>query len=151
MPRRTTPKFDPYGNFSFLLEIDGITSAGFSECTGTSAEITPIEYREGNESLTPRKLAGLFKVSNIVLKRGITDDLDLFNWFNAGATGDLDRKQAIPVSIVLLDEQRNEAARWNLLNAWPCKYVAADLKANANEIAIESVELCHEGLIRQVP
>ena len=149
MPRRTTPKFDPYGNFAFLLEIDGITSAGFSECTGTNAEISPIEYREGNESLTPRKLPGLNKYSNVTLKRGVTDDLDLFNWFNAGASGDVDRKQTM--SIVLLDEQRNEAVRWNLLNAWPCKYIAADLKANTSEIAIESVELCHEGLIRQTP
>ena len=149
MPRRTDPKFDPYGNFSFLLEIDGITSGGFSECTGTNAEISPIEYREGNESLTPRKLPGLNKFGNVTLKRGVTEDLDLFNWFNVGASGDVDRKQTM--SIVLLDEQRNEAVRWNLLNAWPCKYVAADLKANANEIAIESVELCHEGLIRQTP
>jgi phage tail-like protein len=149
MPRRTDPKFDPYGNFVFLLEIDGITSAGFSECTGTNAEITPIEYREGNESLTPRKQPGLNKYSNVTLKRGVTDDLDLFNWFNAGASGDVDRKQTM--SIVLLDEQRNEAVRWNLLNAWPCKYIAADLKANTSEIAIESVELCHEGLIRQAP
>lgn len=149
MARRTDPKFDPYGNFSFRLEIDGITSAGFSECTGTNAEISPIEYREGNEGLTPRKLPGLNKFGNVTLKRGVTEDLDLFNWFNAGASGDVDRRQTL--SIVLLDEQRNEAVRWNLLNAWPCKYVAADLKANANEIAIESVELCHEGLIRQTP
>jgi phage tail-like protein len=149
MARRTDPKFDPYGNFAFLLEIDGITSAGFAECTGTNAEINPIEYREGNESLTTRKLPGLSKFGNITLKRGVTQDLEIFNWFNAGATGDVDRKQTL--SIVLLDEQRNEAVRWNLLNAWPCKYIAPDLKGNANEIAIESVELCHEGLIRQAP
>jgi phage tail-like protein len=149
MARRTDPKFDPYGNFSFLLEIDGITSAGFSECTGTNAEISPIEYREGNESLTPRKLPGLNKFGNVTLKRGVTEDMDLFNWFNVGASGDVDRKQTL--SIVLLDEQRNEAVRWNLLNAWPCKYMAPDLKGSASEIAIESVELCHEGLIRQTP
>ena len=149
MPRRTDPKFDPYANFAFLLEIDGITSAGFSECSGTNAEITPIEYREGNEGLTTRKLPGLSKFGNVTLKRGVTQDLELFNWFNAGASGDVDRKQTM--SIVLLDETRIEAVRWNLLNAWPCKYVAPDLKGDAGEIAIESVELCHEGLIRQAP
>jgi len=149
MARRTDPKFDPYGNFAFLLEIDGITSAGFAECTGTNAEITPIEYREGNEGLTPRKLPGLSKFGNVTLKRGVTQDLEIFNWFNDGATGDVRRIRTL--SIVLLDEQRNEAVRWNLLDAWPCKYIAPDLKGNASEIAIESVELCHEGLIRQTP
>jgi phage tail-like protein len=144
MPRR---QFDPYASFNFHLEIDGITRAGFAECTGLNAEANVIEYREGNESLTTRKLPGLIKHGNVTLKRGVSQDLELFNWFKTVMDGDGDRKDTM--SIVLLDEQRNEAVRWNLLNAWPSKYIVPDLKANANEIAFETIELCHEGVERQ--
>jgi|SRR5687768_13693283 phage tail-like protein len=144
MPRRD---IDPYASFNFLIEIDGITRAGFSECTGLNAEANVIEYREGNESLTPRKLPGLLKFGNVTLKRGVTQDRELFDLFKTVMDGDIDRKQTM--SVVLLDEQRNEVVRWNLLNAWPSKYVMPDLKATGNEIAIETVELCHEGVERQ--
>jgi phage tail-like protein len=144
MPRRD---IDPYASFNFLVEIDGITSAGFSECTGLNAEANMIEYREGNESLTTRKLPGLIKFGNVTLKRGVTQNRELLDWFKTVTDGDIDRKQTM--SVVLLDEQRNETVRWNLLNAWPSKYVVPDLKANANEIAVESLELCHEGVERQ--
>ena len=144
MPRRD---IDPYASFNFQLEIDGITRAGFSECTGLNAEANMIEYREGNESLTTRKLHGLIKFGNVTLKWGVTQDPELFNWFKTVMDGDIDRKQTM--SIVLLDEQRNESVRWNILNAWPSKYIVPDLKANANEIAFETIELCHEGVERQ--
>jgi phage tail-like protein len=147
MARRTGDFPDPYANFNFMLEIDGITVAGFSEVTGLNAESTPIEYREGNEALTTRKLPGLLKYSNLTLKRGVTDQKDLFEWVKTVEDGDVRRLKSM--SVVLLDEQRNEAARWNLRFAWPTKYTVPDLKANANEIAIETLELCHEGLERQ--
>jgi len=144
MPRRG---IDPYASFNFQLEIDGITRAGFSECTGLNAEANVIEYREGNESLTTRKLHGLIKYGNVTLKWGVSQDPELFNWFKTVMDGDIDRKQTM--SIVLLDEQRHESVRWNILNAWPSKYIVPDLKANANEIAFETIELCHEGVERQ--
>ena len=138
---------DPYAAFNFQLEIDGITRAGFAECTGLNAEANVIEYREGNESLTTRKLHGLIKYGNVTLKWGVSQDPELFNWFKTVMDGDMDRKQTM--SIVLLDEQRNESVRWNILNAWPSKYIVPDLKANANEVAFETIELCHEGVERQ--
>lgn len=144
MPRRAN---DPLAAFNFQLEIDGITRAGFSECTGLNAEANVIEYREGNESLTTRKLHGLIKYGNVTLKWGVTQDPELFNWFKTVVDGDIDRKQTM--SVVLLDEQRNEAVRWNIINAWPSKYVIPDMKSDGNEIAFESVELCHEGVERQ--
>jgi phage tail-like protein len=144
MPRRD---IDPYAAFNFQLEIDGITRAGFSECTGLNGEANVIEYREGNESLTTRKLHGLIKYGNLTLKWGVSQDPELFTWFKTVIDGDIDRKQTM--SVVLLDEQRNEAVRWNIINAWPSKYVVPDLKADGNEIAFESVELCHEGVERQ--
>jgi phage tail-like protein len=106
-----------------------------------------IEYREGNESLTTRKLHGLIKYGNVTLKWGVTQDPELFNWFKTVVDGDIDRKQTM--SVVLLDEQRVEAVRWNIINAWPSKYVIPDMKSDGNEIAFESVELCHEGVERQ--
>ena len=144
MPRRAT---DPYANFNFLLEIDGITNAGFSECSGLNMENTPIEYREGNETfLTPRKQPGLMKYGNITLKRGITQNPELVTWLVATEVGDVERRT---VSIVLLDELRQEAVRWNLREAWASKWMGPDLKANASEMAIETLEITHEGLVRQ--
>jgi len=141
MARRQT---DPYAVFNFLLEIGGITRAGFAEATGLNAESNVIEYREGNEGITPRKLPGLEKFGNVTLKHGTSQDKDIFNWHKSVMDGDIVREQSM--SIVLLDEKRTEVKRWNLREAWPSKWVGPDLKANANEVAFEAIELCHEGV-----
>ncbi len=137
---------DPFASQNFLLEIQGVTTAGFTECTGLNAESNVIEYREGKDPITPRKLPGLNKFGNVTLKTGLTRDLSLFNWHKQVMDGDITRQN---VSIVVLDEKRQEQVRFNLQNAWPSKYTAPDLKANANEIAIEAIELAHEGVERQ--
>ena len=142
MARRAT---DPFASFNFKLEIEGITVAGFSEVTGLNQESNVIDYREGQEPITPRKLPGLNKIGNITLKRGISPDLSVYNWRKTVTDGDIERRNA---SIVLHNEKHEEVVRWNLVNAWPSKYVGPDLKANANEVAIESVELTHEGVER---
>jgi len=147
MPRRSDTPFDPYGSFNFIVEIDGIESAGFSECTGLDSETDVVEYREGNEEITVRKLPGLKKFSNITLKRGQSTNTDLFEWRKQTMDGDVQRYN---VSIVLYGEKGvnggDEVIRWNLKEAWPCKYVGPEFKANANDIAIETLELCHEGI-----
>jgi len=79
----------------------------------------------------------------VTLKRGVVVDQDLFKWFKTGVDGDIQR---MDISILLLDEQRQEKVRYNLTNAWPVKFMAPDLKAAANEIAVNSLELAHEGL-----
>ena len=142
MARRAT---DPFASFNFKLEIEGITVAGFSEVTGLNQESNVIDYREGQEPITPRKLPGLNKFGNITLKRGISPDLSVYNWRKTVTDGDIERRNA---SIVLHNEKHEEVVRWNLVNAWISKYVGPDLKANANEVAIESVELTHEGVER---
>jgi|SRR5882672_3124284 len=143
MPRRPT---DPFASYNFKLEIAGITVAGFSECTGLNREQNVIDYREGPEGLAIRKLPGLSKFGNITLKRGITTDKTIYTWNDQVHKGDIERKN---ISIVLQNEKHDEVVRWNVVNAWPSKYMAPDLKATANEVAIESVELTHEGLERQ--
>lgn len=142
MARRAT---DPFASFNFKLEIEGITVAGFSEVTGLNQESNVIDYREGQEPITPRKLPGLNKFGNITLKRGISPDLSVYNWRKTVTDGDIERRNA---SIVLHNEKHEEVVRWNLVNAWPSKYVGPDLKANASEVAIESIELTHEGVER---
>lgn len=138
---------DPYGNFMFRVEIDGITQAGFSECIIGDTTIDSIEYREGNEHTTVRKLSGLTRYGNIILKWGITDSMELYNWIKeiieSGAEGK--RKN---ISIIIMDEARNDEVRWNILNAWPVKYKPSDLKAKGNEVSIETIEITHEGLVR---
>jgi phage tail-like protein len=144
MPRRDT---DPFASFNFRLEVNGIVKAGFSEVTGLNAESNVIEYREGTDGLNARKLPGLIKYGNVTLKRGVTNDPELFTLFKQVIDGDITRDDSM--SIVLLNEQRNEAVRWNLRSAWPSKWMGPDMKANANEVAIESLEIAHEGVERQ--
>jgi len=144
----TSNRNDPLLGFNFRVEIDGVQSGGFHEVSGLDSVQELIEYREGNEKTTcMRKLAGLSKFSNIVLKRGITHNLDLWQWRKLvmdGKAQDARRN----VSIVLNDAQGQEVARWSLINAWPIKWVGPSLNATGDEVAIETLELVHEGLDR---
>jgi phage tail-like protein len=141
MPTRIN---DPFTNFNFLVETGGVLAAGFSEVTGMNAEIQAVEYREGKDpNSNTRKLPGLAKYGNVTLKRGVVIDQDFFKWFKTGVDGAVLR---LDISILLLDEQRQEKVRFNLNGAWPVKFMAPDLKAAANEVAVNSLELAHEGL-----
>lgn len=141
----TAVRVDPYGNFNFRVEIDGITIARFSEVSGLDSTIDVTEYREGGDNTTPRKLPGMTKHSNIVLKRGLTDDAQLYDWHRDAVQGRLERKNG---SIVVLDRAGEEKLRWNFFNAWPVKWDPPDFNATGNEVAVESLELAHEGLER---
>lgn len=134
---------DPLGGFNFLIETGGLLSAGFSECTGLNSETDPIDYREGNEDITVRKLPGLKKFANVTLKRGVAIGQDFFEWRKSVMDGNIDRRD---ISIILLDEMRTEQVRYNLTNAWPAKWTGPELKASANEIAVESLEIVYEGV-----
>jgi phage tail-like protein len=141
----TGQRVDPYRNFNFLVELDGITQAGFSDCSGFGASTDPIEYREGGENKTPRKLPGLTKFSNITLKWGLTDSRELYDWYRDVVNGKIQRKNG---SIVVLDLEGNEKVRWNFLNAWPTKWDGPDFSAKGNDIAIDMLELVVEGTER---
>jgi phage tail-like protein len=142
-----TPRKDPLRNSRFLLEIDGITQAGFSEVTIPDSSNDPIEYREGNEATTVRKIPGLSKYSNIVLKYGITDSMELWNWYKTIVDGKINTNRK-NISIYILDELGNEDMRWTFVNCWPMKYTPPPLNAKGNEIAIETVEIAQEGMLR---
>lgn len=135
---------NPYLNFNFLVDIGVGDGLGFSEVELPSGEIEVIEYREGaDKSSTARKLPGRARYANVTLKRGITGRTDLFEWWKSVRDGQLTRRN---VAITLLDEQRQPVLRWLLRNAWPVKIEGAALNATGNEVAIESLELAHEGL-----
>ena len=136
-------QLDPFGSFNFLVESNGVLQAGFSECTGLTSESEAIEYRNGDEDFTPRKLPGIKKFGNVTLKRGIALGQDFLDWRKTVTDGNIERQE---VSIIILDESRNEQVRYNLAAAWPCKWMGSDLKANANEVAVETLEICHEGV-----
>ena len=133
---------DPYKAFNFLVEIDGIAHAVFSEVTGLESETAVIEYRAGGENVV-RKLPGLTKFGNITLKRGITQDAELWNWRKSIVDGDIDRRNG---SIVLLDDKRSPVVRWHFRDGWICKWEGPALSAQSNEVAIETMEIAHEGL-----
>jgi phage tail-like protein len=141
----TGTRVDPYRNFNFLIEIDGVSQARFAECSGFGASNDPIEYREGGENRTVRKLPGLTKYPNIVLKWGETDSDELYKWFKNIVNGKVDRRNG---SIILLDTEGNEKIRWNFFNAWPTKWDGPDFNAKGNDVAIETLELVNEGVER---
>jgi phage tail-like protein len=139
---------DPYGRFNFRLEIDGIAQAAFSEVSGLATGTEVIEYREGSDlPNTVRKLPGLTKYSNIVLKRGVTADGSLWSWYKNVINGVHDSRNG---SIILRNKQGEDVLRWNFQNGWPCKWEGPVLKATSSEVAIESIEITHEGLELEV-
>ena len=133
---------NPYANFNFVVEIDGIEVGAFSEVDLPDATIEAIEYRDGSDLSGARKLPGRVSYSNVVLKRGLTGRNDLWNWFKATRDGDLQRRN---VAIVLLDEARKPVQRWLLQDAWPARFASSDLNARGNEVVIETLELAYEG------
>ena len=135
---------NPYLNFNFLVDIGLGDEMGFSEVVAPSGEIEVIEYREGADRVnSARKLPGLAKYPNVTLKRGITGRTDLFEWWKSVRDGQVQRRD---VTITLLDEQRQAVLRWHLRNAFPVKVEGPLLNATGNEVAIETLELAHEGL-----
>ena len=135
----------PYGKFRYKVEIDGLEAGGFSEESGFDASIDVIEYREGDMVQTPMKLPGLKKYGNITLKQGVADSMVMYEWMIAGVEGEVERKT---ITITILDETETATASWQVINAWPAKYTAPDFNATASEVAIETLEIAHEGMTR---
>ena len=137
----TGTRNDPFAAFNFIVQIDEVTVAGFSEVSGLGFETDAIDYREGAEAPRMRKLSGLHKYTNIVFSRGFTNSHELWDWRKKVIDGKTDRKAG---SIVLRNEAGEEALRWNFDQAWPCKWEGPTFKASANEVAIEKMEICVE-------
>ncbi len=143
----TGERQDPYLNYKFKVEIDGIITAAFSEVTIPDVSTEATEYREGTDPPTPRKLSGLIKYGNITLKKGITDSLELYNWWKLVETGGASKARK-NLSLILVDEEDTDKAQWDIIQAWPSKYDSSDFSAKGNEVMVETLEIVHEGVIR---
>jgi phage tail-like protein len=135
-------------NSRFIVEIDGITQSRFTEIIIPDATIDVVEYREGGDNIVIHKIPGMIRYSNLILKWELTGSMELYNWYKDIVDGkfNISRKN---ISVILLDDHGKEAARWRFRQAWPIKYTPPLLNAKGNEIAIEVLEITHEGMVRE--
>ncbi len=145
-----TPRDDPYGRFNFLVDLGGGETegpgAGFMEVTGLGVSVDIVEYRNGNDrSAALRKISGLTKVSDVVLRRGVIGSLGLWQWLEQVRQGDQNAHRT--VTIRLQSEDRSAVAQtWRLLRARPRRYVVPSLDALGSDVAIEELVLAAEDI-----
>jgi phage tail-like protein len=125
------------------VTFDGIPTAFFRSVSGLSLEIEVVEFREGGEGGAVHKVPGRVKYPNIVLKQGFTGASDLQKWAFRIAAGQFEHKNG---TIVISDQKSQVLARYKLTNAWPTKWNGPDFDATSNDVAIETIEIAHEGL-----
>jgi phage tail-like protein len=138
---------DPDRNFSFMCEIDGVVQAGFMEIIMPESYTEVIEYREGSEPQFSRKLPGLTKYTNLILKCGVTHSMELYNWRRLVEQGKI-KDARRNIAVILMDEEGNPCARWEFAEAWPTKYSAPNLTAEGSDVAIETLEITFEKMER---
>ncbi len=135
-------RIDPYRGYNFRVEIDNIPVAAFRECSGLTCSTDMVDYREGaDKPLHVRKLTGLRKYTAISLKRGYTQNEDLWNWYKNIVNGDDDRRNG---AVVLQDEQHNDVLRWTFTGALLSKWEGPTMNATSNDVAIEAIEITPE-------
>jgi phage tail-like protein len=137
----------PLPKFHFLVEWGG-SKIGFTEVSGLDISTEVIEYREGSSpEYSKIKMPGQRKFSNITMKRGtFKSDNEFYKWFNTVSLNTIERRN---LTVSLLNENHEPVIVWKIKNAWPTKVTPTDLKADGNEVALESIELAHEGLTIQ--
>jgi phage tail-like protein len=134
----------PFPKFHFQVEWGG-ARIGFTEISGLDVETEVIEYRDGaSPEFSKMKIPGMQKFPNVTMKRGVfRSDNEYFEWWNTVSLNTIQRRDVI---VSLLNEAHEPVMVWKIKNAWPTKIGSTDLKADGNEIAIESIELAHDGL-----
>jgi phage tail-like protein len=145
MAREAQDKVWPLPNFYFAVEVADLSEASFQEVSGLDVEAQVIEYRHGNSSeFSTIKMPGIKKYGNVTLKKGIfKGDNKFWTWFNKIKMNTIERQF---VTIKLLDEVGTPTMVWTLKNAWPTKITGTDMKSDGNEVAVETLEITHEGL-----
>ena len=139
-------RLDPYLGFRFLVEIEGLIVAGFSEVSGLAAEVETFPYREGGLNDFRHELPGPASFPRLVFRRGLTDFDNLWSWHEDVRRGTIDRRNG---SIILGGESIEHGLwRWNFVGAYPARWVGPDLRAEAATVAVESLELVHQGLTK---
>jgi phage tail-like protein len=144
----TNVRIDPFRGFNFRVEIDGLTVASFSEVSGLTADGDAVDYREGKDPTNNvRKLSGLRKFNLLMFKRGYVQDDELWQWYQRIADGIDDRRNG---SVILMNEAHVDVLSWNFINAWINKIEGPTLNATGNQVAIEAMDLQHEGLRMEI-
>ena len=141
----TSPLDDVFTTYKFWIEIESDLVAGFTEASGIQAEAEIFEWLEGGENTSVLKFPGRAKYGNITLKHGFTMSEKLWNSFKKTLQGEPERKT---LTVIMFDTKGNRKRDWTFNRAFPVKWQGPALKANGNEIAIETVEFAHEGLLR---
>ena len=141
---------DPLVGFHYAIEVQGVVTGYFTECSGIGSENEVIEHKivddKGRETI--QKLPGRLKWQDVTLKRGITDNMDIWDWRDEVVQGKVDdvRRNG---SVVMFNQQLTEVARWNFENAWPSKVSGPSMKSDSNEFGVEELVITHEGLYRE--
>jgi phage tail-like protein len=135
----------PLPKFYFSVKW-GDADMAFQEVSGLDIENEPLEYRAGNSKVFSKiKMPGMIKSGNITMKKGVfVKDNAIFDWFAAVKMNTIERKA---ITISLLDEEGNPTMVWKVTNAFPVKVSSTDLKAEGNEVAVENIEIAHEGFV----
>lgn len=142
----TGARTDPFVAFRFEVSLDDLTVGGFSECAGLQLETEVHDHMEGGLNTHVLKFPTRTKQTNITLKRGIVDRI-LWDWYAALVTGTVEVRSG---SILIKEPSgTNVAAEWQFKDAFPCKWVGPELNAGQNNVAVETLELCHQGLDRR--
>lgn len=142
----TSDRQDPFVAFRFQVRIDGLPVAGFSSCTGLQLDTDVLDYPEGGENSHLLKFPVRTKVTNIVLKRGIVDRT-VWDWYYDLTQGTVSLRNG---SVVVQDPSgARVVVEWQFDRAFPVKYIGPELNATQNNVAVETLELCHQGLKRK--
>lgn len=139
----TGERRDPYLDFRFLVEMDSLVVAGFTEVSGLEVEMETEEYQEGGVNTHAHKLPDRFGYPNLVLRRGLTDSQLLWRWIQAGVDGRVERRNG---TVFLLDSTGDVSWGWGFRDAYPVKWTGPELQADRGAVAVESLELVHNGI-----
>ncbi len=145
-----TSREDPLVGFHFAVDVQGAVTGYFTECSGLGSENEIIEHKVVNEAGVEAvvKQPGRLKWGDIVLKRGITSNMDAWEWRKMVEDGDVAGARQNG-SIVMFDQQLTEVARWNFENAWPLKITGPSVKSDGNEVGVEELTIAHEFIVRE--
>lgn len=134
----------PLPKYYFMVDWGSTKNIPFQEVSGLNIEGEVLKYRHGNSPVFSVNMPGIVKNSNVTLKKGVfVNDNSFWDWYNKIKLNTIERQNVV---IKLLDEGGNPVMIWTLNNAWPMKISSTDLKSDGNEVAVESIEIMHEGL-----
>ena len=136
--------FDHRFNGKFKIEIEGVTQGAFAACDGLEARVDVVDFSDG-DNLTARKRPGRTRFANIVLRRGMVNNTELWNWFEAVTAGQIQRKAG---SVIVCGDDGSELFRYNFFEGWPCRWKSLEMRADQPGTLVEEIEIAVESIER---